>query len=172
MEALLAAYSIEEILLFLVLLFGAIKEGVGAIQWIKEQYNIKFNSDYKQINESARLEEHYSKCFAQHQESVEMINKLEKNIDSTLGIIDARLDNMEKKIGILSESDRDDIKSWLVEKYNYYKENPNRPITHNTMDTIERRYAHYKEEGGNSYIDNDIMPELRKMAKEEQRVEL
>ena len=34
------------------------------------------------------------------------------------------------------------------------------------MDTIEKRYQHYKDEGGNSYISN-MMEELRNMAKEE-----
>ena len=36
-----------------------------------------------------------------------------------------------------------------------------------TMDTIEKRYQHYKDERGNSYITN-IMEELRDMAKEKE----
>lgn len=154
MEALLASYSIEEILLFLVLLFGAIKEGAGAIDWLKEKYNIKFNKDYKEIDKEKEL------------------NNLNEKIDNLIIMFTERLEKLEQKIDVLTQSDKDDIKSWLVEKYTYYKENPSLPISQHTMDTIEKRYSHYKEEGGNSYIDEIIIPGLRAMAKEESRVSI
>lgn len=150
MEALLASYSIEEILLFLVLLFGAIKEGAGAIDWLKEKYNIKFNKDYQEIDKEKEL----------------------SSLSEKLDVFIERLEIIEKKIDVLTQSDKDDIKSWLVEKYNYYKENPSLSISQHTMDTIEKRYSHYKEEGGNSYIDEIIIPGLRAMAKEESRVSI
>ena len=95
--------------------------------------------------------------------------KKEEENDISLQQLSTKIDLLTEQIKVLMESDRDDIKSWLVEKYNFYKENPTRSISNHTMDTIEKRYSHYKEEGGNSYIDNTIMPGLREMAKEEQR---
>ena len=52
-------------------------------------------------------------------------------------------------------------------RYHYYK-NMDISIDSFTMDTIEKRYQHYRDEGGNSYITN-IMKELRDMAKEDKQ---
>lgn len=166
MEALLTTYSIEQILLFLVLLFGAVKEGSGAIEWIKEKYNIKFNKDYIIKTKEKTLEEHYENCIKQHNEEVKLYNQLEEKIDSLTKVCNDKFTYIEERLDLLTQSDRDDIKSWLVEKYNYYKDNPGVPISPHTMDTIEKRYSHYKHEGGNSYIDEIIIPWLRNRAKE------
>lgn len=172
MLELLAAYSLQEIVVFIIMLLFAIKGGLELFDWFKLRYNEKFNHDYEKRDKEQILKEHYQKCIEQHNEDILRDQNLERKIDDLTYIFEDRFKKIEDSINILLESDRDDIKSWLVEKYNYYKENPSRPMSHHTMDTIEKRYAHYKAEGGNSYIDNDIMPELRKMAKEEQRVEL
>lgn len=143
MAELLAKYSVEQIIIFIGLLFVAFKEVCDMFDYIKQKGLLWFKAEQKQEQND---------------------NVLQQLVD--------KIDNIDNQIKILMESDRDDIKSWLVEKYNFYKENPTRPISHHTMDTIEKRYSHYKDEGGNSYIDNTIMPELRRMAKEEQRVKL
>ena len=166
MLELLTAYSFKEIVVFVILLALGVKGGCDFFEWIRDKYREKFDKDYKKIDREKMLEAHYLTCERQHSESMALYNKLENKID---GIISS-FKTIEEKIDILTRSDLDDIKSWLVEKYNYYKENPSRPISHHTMDTIEKRYSHYKEEGGNSYIDEIIIPGLRAMAKEESRV--
>lgn len=166
MLELLAAYSLEEIVSFTILLALAIKGGWDLINWGRERYKEKFNKDYTAKTKEKLLEEHYDNCIKQFKEEKELYNKLEEKIDNLSEVCTIRFAHIEERLELLTRSDRDDIKSWLVEKYNFYKDNPDKPISHHTMDTIEKRYAHYKSEGGNSYIDENIIPELRQMAKE------
>lgn len=72
----------------------------------------------------------------------ETVNKI--NIDSLAATVD-----------LLVASDRDDIRSWIIEKYHYYKKYPEE-LDDYMMDCILKRYSHYKREGGNSYIDEVI----------------
>ena len=166
MLELLAAYSLQEIVVFVIMLLFAIKGGLDLFDYFKGKYNERFNKAYSKLIKEQELEQHYLKYNEFHKESMERYDKLGKKIDDLIYVFDDRFKKIEDSIDILLASDKDDIKSWLVEKYNYYKENPDRPISHHTMDTIEKRYAHYADEGGNSYITNIIMPELRQMAKE------
>lgn len=166
---LLAAYSLQEIVIFIVLLCVAFKEVVAFFKWLKELYNDKFNNDVNKMTKEQTLEQHYEIYTKQHEETIEKCNILDKKIDDLIDMFNNRFKSIEEKIDVLTASDKDDIKSWLVEKYNFYKENSSRPISYHTMETIEKRYSHYKEEGGNSFIDETIMPGLRMMAKEENR---
>ena len=53
---------------------------------------------------------------------------------------------------MLIKSDIDDIKSWIVEKYLFFfcKQGW---VDEFSMDTINKRFADYDAEGGNSYIE-------------------
>ncbi len=77
-------------------------------------------------------------------------------------ILQTMLDQVKQisnKIDLLRESNRDSIKSWIVMSYRKYREDDTQ-LDNMQMDLLERRYQHYKEEGGNSYID-ELMEELR-----------
>lgn len=138
MLELLSTFSAEQIILFLILLAFASKELINLWDFFKQKINFGFNMK-KGKEVSANILK-------------DLVQKVEN--------ISARLD-------LLTESDKDDIRGWIVERYHYYK-NIDIPIDSFTMDTIEKRYQHYKDEGGNSYI-KDIMEELRDMAKEDKR---
>ena len=49
-------------------------------------------------------------------------------------------------------SDRNDIKSWLVEKHHFFINQG--WIDDFSMDTVNRRFSDYVEEGGNSYAES------------------
>ena len=68
---------------------------------------------------------------------------------------------INEKIDELLASDKDAIKSWIVMFYKQNKKDPS-GLDSMQMDLLERRYSHYKKEGGNSYIDN-LMQELREI---------
>jgi len=165
MLELLSTYSVHEIIVFIVLLFFAFKGFVEAINWCKDLYNKKFNKDLDAVTQQKKLEQFYNECTQQY-------NSLDEKLNNLISSFDKNFNDIEEQINVLIESDKDDIKSWLVEKYNFYKSHPTIMISMHMMDTIEKRYGHYKDEGGNSYIDEIIMPGLREMAKEEQRVEI
>ena len=71
-----------------------------------------------------------------------------KRIDSGF----ERIAGAEDKISMLIKSDIDDIKSWIVEKYLFFfcKQGW---VDEFSMDTINKRFADYDAEGGNSYIE-------------------
>lgn len=138
MLELLATYSLKEIAVFLVLFLLAVKEGITIWDFFKDRKKL--------------MVEHEEDRKA-NKESVDALISQMKTVDNTLNV--------------LIESDKDDIKSWLVDKLNYYKDHPEKQIDAYSMDTIEKRFKHYKDEGGNSYIENDVMVQLRKLAKED-----
>lgn len=65
---------------------------------------------------------------------------------------DKRLEKIEKRLDDLTESDKNDIKSWITEQYQKFYVNQGW-IDAYSADTIDHRYADYKKEGGNSFID-------------------
>lgn len=86
------------------------------------------------------------------------------NLSTTLASVLQQVKDIDKKINLLQESDKDAIKSWIVGLYHKYKENP-KELGAMQMDLLERRYGHYKDQGGNSYIDQ-LMEDLRTIYKE------
>ena len=86
------------------------------------------------------------------------------NLSTTLASVLQQVKDIDKKINVLQESDKDAIKSWIVGLYHEYKENP-KELEAMQMDLLERRYGHYKDQGGNSYIDQ-LMEDLRTTYKE------
>ena len=136
MLELFATYSVGQIIVFIIILLLAIKEFFSLIDFFNNRAKSLFDREKKKQENDVSLQE--------------LVKKMDE--------ISARLD-------LLTESDKDDILSWIVEKYHYYQSS-DMPIDSFTMDTIEKRYQHYKDEGGNSYI-TGVMEELRSMAKED-----
>ena len=88
-------------------------------------------------------------------ELVKTLKNLEEslnNANTKLANQDKRFEDMEKKLNGLIESDKNDIKAWITDEYQkFYVEQ--RWIDAYSADTIDHRYADYKKEGGNSFID-------------------
>jgi hypothetical protein len=74
-----------------------------------------------------------------------------------------RLDKQQEVLTLLTNSDRDDIKSWIVQQYHYFYETK-KWIDDFSMDSLEKRYACYQKEGGNSYI-TDLVEQIRTLPK-------
>ena len=128
-------YSLEEIIIFVILLLFALKE-------------------------LFQLKDFFSGRMQLAVEKQQIIDKYDKVIQEVI----TKIDHIEDRLKLLTESDKDDIKSWLIERRDFYRENPDLPISTYMMDTIEKRYCIYKKEGGNSFVD-EIMTELRDRAK-------
>ena len=63
-----------------------------------------------------------------------------------------------KKIDMLIHSDRDSIKAYITKEHHHYIKKG--WIDDYTLNCIEKRYSHYQDQGGNSFIAN-LMEELR-----------
>lgn len=134
MKQLLTTFSISEILLFIVVLAIAVKKLIDFIDWSRQRAR------------QAIKEKDYPL-------------ELAKKHDDELNNIKQQLNLIQKNMSILIQSDKDDIKHSIVKDHHYfcYKLGS---IDDFSLDVIERRYSHYKEQGGNSFID-DLMRELR-----------
>lgn len=150
MATLLETYSLFEIVFFIVLLAGAFKTVVLFWDWLVGRLTIYFNKDMQQKSAlEARFEEHDE----QIRQMLEAYDESHKQ----------QLQELHEKIDILLESDKDDIKAYIIEKHDYFcKQNS---IDNYNLDCLEKRYSHYVDEGGNSFIQS-LMQDIRKLDKQ------
>ena len=141
MLELFKTYSIDEIVMFILLLALAIKGIVDLYDWFKKRFR-------EPIEEEMTHEE-------QKQEIIDRLNTHEGNILECKECLNKILDT----INILVDSDKDDIKSWITEKHHYFCYEL-KYIDDYSLQCVEARYKHYKDEKGNSFIDK-FMEDIR-----------
>ena len=149
---LLASYSIEQILSFIVCLALAIKGCVGFWDWGYGRIKQVFQKETEEETKDKQLEQR--------------LNRIEDNLNTLLEAQKKNTDTineMKNQMSILSESDKDDIKSFIVREYHYFCEQKEW-IDDYSLDCIEKRYTHYKQEGGNSFV-HTLMEGLRALPK-------
>ena len=98
-----------------------------------------------------------------HEDFNERLNKNEKDIKETRDSQIKTEDDLKrifKTLDLLLESDRDDIKGYIVSKY--YEVHAKNYIDSYSLDCLERRYKTYSREGGNTYIES-LMNEIRRL---------
>lgn len=150
---LLSNYTVSEIIIFLVLLALAVKGVVSYGDWGMNRLRKIFNKETQREKEKREIEEHFTK----QDEKIESLREsLQKNIET--------LDQILNKIDLLMDSDKDSIKSYITEKHHYFV-NENKWIDDYSLDCLERRYKHYVNEGGNSFV-LDLMEDLRDLPKQ------
>ena len=138
MKELLENYSIQEILLFLVIFGLAVKGFVDFFDWAKN-----------------RIEKPLEKKYTN--------KEIQRKILETLESHNKQIDDMSKAITILLNSDKDDIKAWITEQHDYFCYEVGY-IDEYHYQNIESRYSHYKEEKGNTFIDS-FMSDIRALPK-------
>lgn len=154
MLELLSTLTITQILFYLFLIFLGIKEGLELIDYFKKRNK----KGYDKENETQNL-------INTVKQTDERMNKIADKIEGVKGHFNEKFEKQERILSILIDSDKDDIRGWIVEKHHFYMAQG--WIDDFSMDCIEKRYAHYKDEGGNSYI-SGLVHELRKLPKQPQ----
>ena len=146
---LLSKYSVEEIISFIVVLCLAIKGSVSFFDWAKDRLKKSFNEENQQSREIESIQDELSAD--------------KKNFDTlfkTYQDLEFSLKEVVDKVDLLIKSDKDDIKAYITEKHHEFCKQ--QWIDDYTMDCIERRYEHYVEEHGNSFV-KKLMEELREL---------
>lgn len=138
MLELLQGYTVAEIISFIILLSLAIKAIISFLDWAKERL-FKF---FRKEEKGNSLDGTLSKII----ESQEQLSKEIKKMNDT--------------VEILIHSDKDDIKSFVTKEYHHFMAQG--WIDDYSLDCIEKRYTHYVDEGGNSFI-GQLMTEIRKL---------
>lgn len=152
MLELLGTYSLAQIVTFIILLAIAVKEGITLVIWFKDFFKKKFNDDMKNTVATKERNEQICKIKEDMQTLIDSQEKIFKEIES-----------FKQQLEMIIESDKDDIKSWITEKHHFYCFEK-KWIDDYSMDCIEKRYGHYKDEGGNSFIE-ELINELRSLPK-------
>lgn len=156
MEKLLMEYDISEVIIFTVILLFAVKEVVTFFDWANERLHKVYDKDYKSAETQNEL-----------QNKIDDLNKFyeEKDkVDNTFAEIDRTFKAINSRIDMLIESDKEDIKAYITEKHHlfvYQRE----WIDDYSMECLERRFAVYKQEHGNSFVEG-LMNELRALPKQ------
>lgn len=111
-----------------------------------------FDKEYKQLEDKksiqVKLDEDYHAI---------------KDLKNRQGEISDSLDKLAGKLDMLMDSDRDSIKSFLTREHHYFCYQKGW-IDDYSLECCEKRYNHYKAEGGNSFI-SGFMEELRALPK-------
>ena len=152
MIELFTMYSLSEIVTFLVTFALAIKGLVSFLDWAVERIKKVFKKQDKKNREKEILEERLLL-------GNEKMRAIEKEQEETKEF----LKEMSKKVDLLIESDKDNIKSFITKEHHFFCYE-NKWIDDYSLDCIERRFSHYKDEGGNSFVE-ELMEELRALPK-------
>ena len=145
MHDLLTNYSLEQIIMFVVILALALKGLIDFYDWAKKRFNTITTKEHLKLNEKASIKEDIDKLYQIQVTQNESIDKLTQSVN------------------LLLRSDKDEIKAWITEKHHYFCYEA-KYINDYSLDCIERRYAHYIAEGGNSFV-ADLMSDLRSLKK-------
>lgn len=143
MIELLEHFSLEQIIVFVVLFSALVKGVISYIDWL--QVHI-----FKSVAKAKEPEE-IKKSLQTHEEELQKIN--------------VTINKIADKINLLIESDKDDIKAFITRQYHYFCEQKGW-IDDFSLDCIEKRFVHYKQQGGNTFIQN-MMVDLRNLPRKE-----
>ena len=148
----LSDYTFAEILIFIIIFILAIKEGISLFDWTKARFRKASKKAYEEKREHDKIKE-----------EIEDLNNEKKVFDKEFQDADTRFKKIESSIEMLIESDKEDIKSFITlqhHKFVYEQE----WIDDYSMECLEKRYAIYEREHGNSFV-LGLMNELRALPK-------
>ena len=147
MKDLLTTYSLTDILVFIVMLAIAYKGMCGFIDWWKG----KRKKDTLAEMKPDELEQELKK---QETKLQEIESQRERDRDE----LKEWLASLAKKVDLLISSDKDDIKAYITREYHFFIDRG--WIDDYSMDCLEKRYEHYVQEDGNSFV-AELMAQLR-----------
>ena len=152
MGELLAKYTATEIIVFIVLLAIAVKEVVTFIDWA-----------HNRLKGAFKKEDEHEEIKQQLETVVSRLNDIETHFNTMINESRAKYTEMQQSIDLLISSDKDDIKAWITAQHHLFVYEY-KCIDDYSLDCIEKRYSHYKDEGGNSFIEL-LMSEIRALPK-------
>ena len=148
MAELITNYSWSEIILFVIAFAAAIKGVVTFWDWGKDRLRKVYDKEDK-------IEEIKSLIV----ENIKQMNEFSNIQAQTIN----EIQHLKENITNLTASDKDDIKAWITEKNHHFCYDI-KYIDDYNLDCIEKRYCHYVDEGGNSFI-SKLMEEIRNLPK-------
>lgn len=154
MIELLTAYTVPTILIITFMVAVAVKEVITLIDFFVKKAKGHFDAN-REVEISRK-------------EILETVDKVSEKIDKIVNeqeAIKTKIDEQQDFLDLLMESDKDQLKSLIVNRYHHFIAKG--WIDDFSMDSLEKCFQHYKDEGGNSYV-HDLMDELRRLPHSQQ----
>ena len=145
-------FPISEILLCIVGVIVLVKWIIEYFDWGHKRTKDK----YDQEAERKKNIEDINEKLNQNSEDIKMLIEMQKQQNE-------KIEQQNLRIELLIDSDKDDIKAFITEKYHYFVEVKGW-IDDYSLDCLERRFQHYKDENGNSFV-ADLMSEIKRLPK-------
>lgn len=145
-------FPISEILLCIVGVLVLVKWIIEYFDWGHK----KTKDKYDQEAERKKNIEDINEKLNQNSEDIKMLIEMQKQQNE-------KIEQQNLRIELLIDSDKDDIKAFITEKYHYFVEVKGW-IDDYSLDCLERRFQHYKDENGNSFV-ADLMSEIKRLPK-------
>lgn len=143
---------------------SGVVEQVDEIKNTLTRLSTSHDSSFNEINN--RLEEVWTAVIESQRDSKEGDIALEnqmRNYETAIDNLNVKLSTMDEKTTLLIESDKEGIKSFIIDKY--YQALEDKYIKLHVLQGLELRYEKYLQENGNTYIGR-LMNEIRKMPNE------
>lgn len=152
--------SATQLLIIIIMIMLAAKELIVLTEFFGKKIRSIFDKEYAEKDEKEEILEklelisnHVNKCEEECKQLSEKIQTIQEEYRSMF-------DKQQKILDTLIASDIADIKSDIVKQYHRFMEK--QWIDDFSMDTIEKRFARYEEEGGNSYV-HTLVEKLRQL---------
>lgn len=149
MVELLSTFTGTQVIIFIAMILLAGKELLTAIDFFKKRNKDVIDKEYEEKDEKEEILERLK----------DISLKIETH-NQKFDDISNRIDKQQETLNALIASDIEDIKSDLVKQYHYFM--GKQWIDDFSLDVVEKRFARYKAEGGNTYIEN-LVEKLRQL---------
>ena len=155
MLKLLENFTVEQTILFIVMLALAIKGILDFYDWLRKRNKARFDADYEKIKDhdaiitkQEDLEQHY-------QELKDNYNSLSEEFSGFSSVVN---DDLK----IIKKSMMHDIKQWIIQQHKKHMDKG--WVAIEDLNMLEYRFADYQALGGNGTIPS-LMDELRALPK-------
>ena len=159
MMDLINSFTPVQILTFSILGVCGVKGLWDMIDFFKNKYKEKFNTDVQKLNKEKELSEFFEDYKAQQEE----LKQQHEEVNNKLDILTDSIVNLTQRVDRLTTSDKNDIKQYIVKEYHHFVEEQHW-IDDYSLDAILQRFEDYKLEGGNSYV-HTLVEEIKKLPK-------
>lgn len=143
-------YSIETLILTVIMLGLAVKAVSELIDW----FSRKIESHFSGQTAEERHKEDVKQCLEDVREQL-------KELGQSIGVLTQRMDSLETQTKINIERLQENSRSYIIDKHHMFCYEV-KGIDDYNLQSIERRYLYYKQAGGDSFID-DLMEEIREL---------
>lgn len=155
--------DLTQVVIFIFLIMLAGKEFFSLCDFFYIKIRKIFDKEYKRKTEQELLKDGIERQNLETEKTEKQISKLSIQFSDFQDTCEKNFKRQDEQLNRLTNSDRDNIRGWIVKEYHFFTEQKGW-IDDFSMDSIEKCFANYVEEGGNSYV-HGLLRELRKLPK-------